>query len=57
MALIRNRTSNNGVFIPIYLYTVNLPSYMQIIQYIDCREANRNKLIQASKIILQQLDK
>ncbi len=56
MAMVRNRTLT-GVLVPIYLYTANLPSHMQIIQYIDCREADKIKLKQAIKVILQQLEK
>lgn len=55
IALFRHRDSEDGILIPIYLYTADLPSYMQLVQYIDCREAEERKLTQACKVILEQL--
>ena len=55
IALFRHRDSEDGILIPINLYSAELPSYMKLVQYIDCREANHKKLIHACEIILQQL--
>lgn len=55
IALFRHRDSEDGILIPIYLYSADLPSYMQLVQYIDCREANQSKLTDACKAIIEQL--
>ena len=55
IALFRHRDAKDGILIPIHLYSAELPSYMKLVQYIDCREANHEKLIHACEIILQQL--
>ncbi len=53
IALLRHRDSDQPVLIPMYLYTCNLPSYMQLIQFIDCREGNKNKIRNACETILK----
>lgn len=42
-----NRNSNEEVLIPIYLYSTQLPTYMKLIQYFDCREGDKEKLREA----------
>ena len=54
IALFRHRESND-VLLPIYLETAALPTYMKVIQYIDCRESDRAKLRQAGAAIVAQL--
>lgn len=56
IALFRHRDSNNATLIPLYLYSANLPSYMKLVQYIDCREGNREKIKQASQLIFQSFN-
>jgi len=47
IAQIIHRDSSEDVLIPIYLYSAQLPTYMKIIQYFDCREGNKEKLREA----------
>lgn len=54
IARFRHRDTND-VLLPIYLETALLPTYMKVIQYIDCRESNLEKLRQASATIVAQL--
>jgi hypothetical protein len=52
IALCRVRESARNLLVPIYLSTANLPTYMKLIQYIDCRERDMEKLRGASTTIL-----
>jgi hypothetical protein len=52
IALARHRDSGGGVLIPIYLYSAPLPTYMQMLQHIDCREGSIDKLRQAAARIV-----
>lgn len=54
IALFRHRETENTL-LPIYLYTANLPTYMKLIQFSDCREADPDKLRAAADAILQAL--
>jgi hypothetical protein len=40
---------------PIYLYSARLPAYMRIIQYLDCTEANSEKLRAAAAALVAQV--
>lgn len=53
IALCRHRESEEPILKPIYLYSANLPTYMRLIQYYDCRESNQDKLQQAATYLLQ----
>jgi hypothetical protein len=53
IALFRHRESEEPILKPIYLYSANLPTYMRLIQYFDCRESNREKLKQAAVSLLE----
>lgn len=48
IALMRHREEGD-VLVPIYLYSANLPTYMRLIQFIDCRENNREKILDACR--------
>lgn len=48
IALCRHRESDESVMLPIYLYSANLPTYMRLVQFIDCREFNLNRLNDAA---------
>lgn len=56
IALFRHRDSDHGVLIPIYLTSAELPTYMKVMHFIDCREADRAKIRAACKEILAKLD-
>jgi hypothetical protein len=51
IAMFRHRDSEEGVLMPIYLTSANLPTYMKLVQFIDCREADRGKIKAACKEI------
>lgn len=55
IALFRHRDSESGTLLPIYLYNAQLPSYMHLVQFIDCREGDRDKLRAACQHILKDL--
>jgi hypothetical protein len=55
IALFRHRETEQGTLIPIYLYSASLPSYMHLVQFIDCREASRERLHMACQAIVQRL--
>lgn len=57
IALLRHRESPNGTLLPIYLYSANLPSYMKLIQFIDCREGDHARMNAACSDILARLGK
>ncbi len=51
IAMLRHRDSDEGVLVPLYLYSANLPSYMQLIQFLDCREFDLDKIEAVCKTI------
>ena len=55
IALFRHRESEDGVLLPIYLYSAQLPVYMRMIQYIDCREGDQKKIDGACKEFMTML--
>ena len=55
IAIFRDRESNEQVLFPIYLYDAALPTYLQLKQYTDCRNANREKLKEACAQIVASL--
>src|SRR5262249_15680781 len=55
IALFRHRDSEQGVLLPLYLYTAELPTYMKLIQCEDVREGDRAKIATAAKRLLTQL--
>ena len=56
IARIRDRDSDNEILLPLYLYSVNLPPHMRVVQYLDCREADKEKIRAACRQILSKLD-
>ena len=55
IALFRHRESHDGVLIPLYLYSTDLPTYMNLVQFIDCREGSKDKLRTACQEIIENL--
>lgn len=51
IARIRER-NEGGVLVPLYLTTAKLPAYIQLLDYIDCRETDRDRLRAATLTIL-----
>jgi len=54
IALFRHRETGNTL-LPILLHSTDLPTYMKLIQFIDCREADRAKLGAACMAIIDAL--
>jgi hypothetical protein len=44
IAWVRSRESEQEVIFPVYLFSVNLPTYMKYRSYVDCREGDAAKL-------------
>jgi hypothetical protein len=57
IAWIRSRETEEDVIFPVYLYTTALPTYMKYRNYFDCREGNKSKIVEASKKLIDALDK
>jgi hypothetical protein len=55
IALLRHREATDGVLLPVYLYSAELPTYMKIFQYEDVREGDRVKIAQSAERLLKQL--
>ncbi len=51
IARIRER-NEGGVLVPLYLSTAKLPAYIRLLDYVDCREADRGRLRAAMARIL-----
>jgi hypothetical protein len=47
IGLCRHRESKTPVLVPVYLYSANLPTYMRLVQFVDCREFERTRLASA----------
>ena len=56
IAVLRHREMDEKVLLPLYLQSTTLPSYMRILQYSDCREADEKKLREASEEIIRCLE-
>ena len=56
IALFRHRESDSGILIPIYIYSTELPTYIKLLNFIDCREGDPAKLREACKHILSHLN-
>jgi hypothetical protein len=55
IALFRHREAENGVLLPLYLYTAELPTYMKLIHYEDVREGDRAKMARLTERLVAQL--
>lgn len=49
---VRNLKENRNVVLPIYLYSSNLPIYMQAVQYFEAREAEFSKIKEFCKELI-----
>jgi len=50
-----SRETGSAMIFPIYLFSAELPAYMKIIHYADCREGNANRLRLACREFLARL--
>jgi hypothetical protein len=55
IAYYRHRDSDTGVLVPVYLRSAQLPTYMKVTQWIDCREADVDKIGAAARQAETQL--
>jgi hypothetical protein len=56
IALFRHRESEAGLLVPVYLASTELPTYMKLVQYIDCRESDHARLAEACGEIVRRLE-
>jgi hypothetical protein len=47
IAWARGRELDRQILFPMYLFTASLPTYMKLVQYVDCREGSRELLSSA----------
>lgn len=47
MALFRSRKESRQIVFPVYWKTAELPVYMDMVNYIDCRESRKERLLEA----------
>lgn len=47
IARLRSRQGDSRLLFPIFLYNVALPPHVAVVQYEDCREGDRKKLVEA----------
>jgi hypothetical protein len=55
IAVCRDRGTSRRILSPIYLYSASLPTYMKLVQFLDCRECNSVKLDSACDILAKEL--
>ena len=55
MALLRHRESKDGVLLPVYLQSAQLPTYMRMTQYHDAREGDTEKITTTAEQLLRQI--
>lgn len=55
IAVFRHRDTEEGVLLPVYLYNSDLPTYMKLIQFTDCREGNLDLLRKACTGLIDSL--
>jgi hypothetical protein len=55
MAMFRHRESKEGVLLPVYLFTAELPTFMKLLQYDDVREGDAAKIAKAAESLLGQI--
>jgi hypothetical protein len=56
IALYRHRDSQEPILFPILLHNSQLPIYMKLLQYVDCREGDEEKLRSACDYFLSSID-
>jgi hypothetical protein len=55
IAFYRHREAEEGVLLPVYLLSAQLPTYMKLAQWVDCREAERGRIAEAAKEVSRHL--
>jgi hypothetical protein len=55
IAQLRHREENRTVLVPVFLRNAALPSFMRLVNYIDCRESDQAKLRDAAARILAEV--
>ena len=55
IALFRHREAADGVLLPIYLNTAELPTYMKLVHYADVRESDPVKISQSAEMLAEHL--
>ena len=55
IALARGRRDDQDIIFPVYLHRADLPTYMTIANFIDCREGEQSKIQAASEALVKAL--
>lgn len=55
IARFRHRESADGVLLPLYLYTAELPTYVKLVHYEDVREGDHAKIANSAARLCEQL--
>ncbi|WP_166823026.1 toll/interleukin-1 receptor domain-containing protein [Thalassoroseus pseudoceratinae] len=55
IALFRHRETENGVLLPVYLFTAELPTYMKLLQYQDVREGSSDRIAEVAAQLVKYL--
>jgi TIR domain len=57
IAWVRGRDLDYDLIYPIYIYSAKLPTYMSYKNYFDCREGNKEQIVEASKRLQTDLNR
>ncbi len=57
IALARGRQADRAIVFPVYLFSTDLPTYMTMSNYVDCREGDRSRMSDVSKAVISLLDR
>jgi hypothetical protein len=55
IALCRNREASQRILAPVYLYSAQLPTYMKMVQFWDCREFKSDRLDEVCRALTEEL--
>jgi serine/threonine protein kinase len=55
IALCRSREADQRILVPVYLYSANLPTYMKLRQFWDCRESDATRIRSACTALAEEL--
>ena len=55
IAWARSRETETHVMFPVYLYSAPLPTYMKLVQFVDCREGDRVSMSSACGVLVSEI--
>lgn len=57
IALARRRKEGRDLLLPVYLFSTDLPTYMTMTNYVDCREGDRIRMSTVSSAVISSLER